>query len=279
MSKCFITKLPSSVDNDNLPVLGQLRIKWLKQDPLTDNDARYISLTTNDSITVKVSGAHFTDSSLTSNIGNTKTITADDGSVSLYISNDADAILNIDNKYSLKSLSFIKPHKDTLKRSVDFNIEDIRYCTNFMVIGCLNAQVSGDISALSNLTKVIDIRLSSTQVSGDISTLSNLTNINNLYLNNTQVSGDISALSNLTNINSINLNSTKVSGDISVLSNLTKAIYIDVSNTQLSGDITSIVNNINNMTQLKTLAIPRAVTITDEQKKILTDRGCTVIIG
>ena len=29
MNKCFITKLPSSVDNDTLPVLGQLKIKWL----------------------------------------------------------------------------------------------------------------------------------------------------------------------------------------------------------------------------------------------------------
>ena len=106
MSKCFITKLPSSVDNNTLPVLGQLKIKWLKQNTLTDNDARAIDLGTNDSITVKVSGAHFTDSTLASNIGNTKIITAADGVVSLYVSNDTDAILTIDNKYSLSNLSF-----------------------------------------------------------------------------------------------------------------------------------------------------------------------------
>ena len=109
MNKCFITKLPSSVDNDNLPVLGQLKINWLKQSDLTDNDVRAIGLSTNDSITVKVSGAHLTDSTLASNLGNTKTITAADGVVWLYVSNDADAILTIDNKYSLTNINFVIP--------------------------------------------------------------------------------------------------------------------------------------------------------------------------
>ena len=104
MNKCFITKLPSSIDNNNLPVLGQLRINWLKQSNLTDNDQRFISLRTNDIITVKVFGAHFTDSTLTSNLGNTKTITKNDNIVSMYVSNDADAVLTIDNKYSLTSI-------------------------------------------------------------------------------------------------------------------------------------------------------------------------------
>ena len=120
MNKCFITKLPSSVDNDNLPVLGQLRINWLKDSNLIDSNKRAITLATNDSITVKVSGAHFTDSTLTSNLGNTKTITANDFGVTLYVSNDSDAILTIDNKYSLTRL--ISGNGEST--SIDFDIDD-----------------------------------------------------------------------------------------------------------------------------------------------------------
>ena len=159
MNKCFITKLPSSVDNDNLPVLGQLRINWLKQSDLTDNDARAIDLSTNDSITVKVSGAHLTDNTLSSNLGITKTITVADGLVWLYVSNDADAVLTIDNKYSLTYLSFVRPNKGGLKRSVKFDINDIRYCTALNTLNLANTQVSGDISAVSQLTALTALNL------------------------------------------------------------------------------------------------------------------------
>ena len=240
MNKCFITKLPSSVDNDNLPVLGQLRINWSKQSNLTDNDARAIGLATNDSITIKVSGAHLTDNTLSSNLGNTKTITAADGVVWLYVSNDADAVLTIDNKYSLTWLNFIRPSKPGLKRSVEFDINDIRYCTALTVINLMNTQVSGDISALSQLTALTNIDLTNTQVSGDISALSKLTALTVINLTNTQVSGNISALSKLTALTVINLTNTQVSGDISALSKLTSLIYIFLSNTNVSGNISAI---------------------------------------
>lgn len=195
MNKCFITKLPSSVDNDNLPVLGQLRINWLKQDSLTDNDARAISLATKDSIVVKVSGAHFTDSTLTSNLGNTKTITAADGIVWLYVSNDADAVLTIDNKYSLATLNFVKPFKNTLARSVYFDIENIKYCTALTTLFLKSTQVSGDISAISQLTGLTSLGLSITQVSGKIDSLANLTKLENLIeLKYLSLTGDMSKI-------------------------------------------------------------------------------------
>ena len=245
MNKCFITKLPSSVDNDNLPVLGQLRINWLKQSKLTDNDARAIALRTNDSITVNVSGAHFTDSTLTSNLGNTKTITVADGVVWLYVSNDADAVLTIDNKYSLAALTFIRPGKDGLARSAYFDIENIKYCTNMATLGLTNTQVSGDISALSNLTNLTYIGLASTQVNGDISALSKLTMLYAVDLSNNQVSGDINALSNLVNLTNIIMVNTQVSGDINALSKLTALTNIGFNRTQVSGDISALSNLTN----------------------------------
>lgn len=264
MNKCFITKLPSSVDNDNLPVLGQLRINWLKQDNLTDNEARAIALRTNDSITVNVSGAHFTDSTLTSNLGNTKTITAADGLVWLYVSNDSNAVLTIDNKYALVALSFVRPGKDTLARSVYFDIEDIKYCTNLNSLGLTNTQVSGDISALSNLTNLTSIGLANTQVGGDISALSKLTMLTIMDLSYTQVSGDISALSNLTNLAIISLPRTQVSGDISALSILTNIKTLNLTNTQISGKIDSLAN----LTKLTNLGGLEGTSLIGDMSKI-----------
>ena len=286
MNKCFITKLPSSVDNDNLPVLGQLRINWSKQSNLTDNDARAIGLSTNDSITIKVSGAHLTDSTLASNLGNTKTITTADGLVWLYVSNDADAILTIDNKYSLTSLIFARPNKDALKRSVEFDINDIRYCTALTNLYLNNTNVSGDISAISQLTSLTNLYLNNTNVSGDISAISQLTSLTNLYLNNTNVSGDISAISQLTALTNFNFKNTNVSGDISALSQLTSLTSFNLMNTQVSGDISALsqltslttfnlgytnvsgkIDSLANLTKLAGLTI-KGLSLTGDMSKI-----------
>ena len=238
MNKCFITKLPSSVDNDNLPVLGQLKISWLKQNNLTNNDARAIGLATNDSIVVKVSGAHLTDNTLTSNLGNTKTITAANGFVWLYVSNDTDATLTIDNKYALTQIN--APKQADGENSIYFDIKDIKYCTNLTALILSHTQVSGDISAVSKLTNLTHLDLSSKQVSGDISAVSKLTNLTHLDLSSTQVSGDISAVSKLTNLTVLNLPSKQVSGDISAVSKLTNLTHLILSSTQVSGDISAV---------------------------------------
>ena len=286
MNKCFITKLPSSVDNDNLPVLGQLRINWSKQSNLTDNDARAIILATNDRITIKVSGAHLTDNTLASNLGNTKTITSADGLVRLYVSNDADAILTIDNKYSLTNISFVRPGKDGLKRSVEFDINDIRYCTALVALNLNYTDVSGDISALSQLTSLIAIFLANTNVSGDISAVSKLT-LSTLELNDTQVSGDISALSQLTSLTSLYLNDTQVSGDISAVSQLTSLTFLGLNYTDVSGDISAVsqltsltflglnytdvsgeIDSLASLTKLNSLPTIKGLSLTGDMSKI-----------
>ena len=196
MNKCFITKLPSSVDNDNLPVLGQFKISWLKQSDLTNNNARAIGLATNDSIVVNVSGAHLTDNTLTSNLGNTKTITATDGLVWLYVSNDTDATLTIDNKYALTQINVTKQAgEENLARSIYFDIEGIKYCTNLTTIELSSTQVSGDISAVSKLTNLTYLSLSFTQVSGDISNLAALSKLTDFTnFKNLALTGDMSKI-------------------------------------------------------------------------------------
>ena len=287
MNKCFITKLPSSVDNDNLPVLGQLRINWLKQNDLTNNGERAIVLKTNDNITVKVSGAHFTDSTLTSNLGNAKTITATNGDVLLYISNDADAVLTIDNKYSLTRFDVAYLLNSTNTRPIYLDINDLSYCTHLTNLSLAYTQASGDIRALSKLTKLEVLNLEVSQINGDISALSNMTNMNYLILGNTRITGDISALSNMSVIHQIKLLNSQVSGDISALSKLTTCASIGLANTQVSGDISALSNLVNltglmldntqlsghidslaNLTRLSNLASLKGLSLTGDMSKI-----------
>lgn len=249
MNKCFITKLPSSVDNDNLPVLGQLRINWLKQNNLTDNDARAIGLSTNDSITVKVSGAHLTDNTLASNLGNTKTITAADGLVWLWVSNEADAILTIDNKYSLTVLNFCIPGKEFVARTAYFDIDDIRYCTNLTTLSAIKTKISGDIDAISNITALTFVLLIATQVSGDISAVSKLTNLNTIGLSNTQISGAIDNLAGLTKISeNLQLQSLALVGDMSKIP--AKVAFVSQINRKIDTNFTWTANGRQNATLL-----------------------------
>ena len=250
MSKCFITKLSSSVDNNTLPVLGQLKIKWLKQNILTDNDARAIDLQTNSSITVKVSGAHFTDSTLASNIGNTKIITATDGVVSLYVSNDTDAILTIDNKYSLLYLGFAHNGKSMVPKSVYFDIEDIRGCTNIQWLYLSSTQVSGNISAVSNLTNLLNLVANNLQISGDISAVSNLTKLVSLAISYTQITGNTSAVSNLVNLTHLTIGYTQITGAVDYLVGLTKLVELNIKNTSLTGNMSMIPINVVFISQL-----------------------------
>lgn len=90
------------------------------------------------------------------------------------------------------------------------------------------------------------------------------------------ISGDISNLSKLTQATMLVFPLTNVSGDISSLANLINLTNLSLSGTNVSGDISNIVTNL---TKLTYLGIPSTVTITDAQKKTLTDRGCTVRIS
>jgi len=112
--------------------------------------------------------------------------------------------------------------------------------TSLIYLSLSNTSVSGDISAVQNLTSLTGLNLSSTSVSGDISAVQNLTSLIYLSLYNTSVSGDISAVQNLTSLTDLRLYNTSVSGDISAVQNLTSLIYLSLSSTSVSGDISAV---------------------------------------
>jgi hypothetical protein len=85
-----------------------------------------------------------------------------------------------------------------------------------------------DISALSNLTQLKELRLHENDNLEDISALNNLTNLETLSLWWTGVS-DISALSSLTNLKILELASSKTISDLSPLYNLTNLETLEIN--------------------------------------------------
>ena len=93
MGKCLVTKLMGNVDNDNLPVLGELVIDVQKRTVSSPNEiSSALKLSTNDIVDVYVdNGGYFADTFAGLDIPEsrltTKTIGSNDGLVEFFVKN------------------------------------------------------------------------------------------------------------------------------------------------------------------------------------------------
>lgn len=122
------------------------------------------------------------------------------------------------------------------------SIEDIVLLENLKKIritGSKNEKlmINGDLSYLSNLTKLEYISFSATNIGGNLNSLSKLMNLEFLYLADTNVTGDIVNLSNHNKLKALELSYTEVIGDINSLSELTKLKSLYLHHSLVKGDI------------------------------------------
>ena len=225
---CLITKLKGTVNDGSLPKLGSMLFKlrttttyWVKIEAI-GKDVSFSSADGSNIFSMSSGGEEKTN---VINVGESNTV--------FYVDTSKGVTISIDNKYNLEKLD-VYPFEGN-KVTVDLNFEDLKYCKKLSWLALSYMRLSGDISALQNLTALTYINLDGTQVTGDISALQNLTALTSINLDGTQVTGDISALQNLTALTSIQLNDTQVTGDISVLDKLTKLTTFDCYN---GGDFT-----------------------------------------
>lgn len=235
MSKVFITKYPTSVNNDKLPVYGKIRIGINVSSP-TDIGTFQINEP------IDAIGGNFLQKDLSTVIGSH----VDKSNDELYVDSNVSGILI--NKYELNG----KIYLSSFNNIYDVDISEFRY-SKLSVFQILGKGVTGDISSLSSMPKIFSLNIIQSSITGDISSLSSLSQLTSLSLSdNKGITGDISSLSSMSQLTTLKLAGTSVTGDIS-----------------------SIVNNL---TALKNLEISPKITITDEQKTTLTNRGCTLTI-
>lgn len=252
MSKTFITKFPSSVDNDNLPIYGRIVIICVAGKDTTD-EKRGIQLQVTKPTTLKkISGANFLCYDIYAPRGSNEFV--DNAELKAgtqyqidFAASDVDTYLAIDGKYNIE---LIRNGYDWHSKNIRLNLDDLKYCGNLRSISipCTGNILNGNLNNVNEGITSLAIKYDK----------------------------DLDDVSHLTALTSLDLRYSNLSKrDVSVLSTLVNLTKLDISGTNISGDMTSLVNNL---TKLKTLRIPKAVTITDEQKKTLTDRGCTVSI-
>ena len=188
MTKCLITKLDGIVNNNSILKMGEMRIKVNKiTSPTSSSQKIKIGLTNNANISI-IGNGFFTDETLTNNLGTQKTVSSREN---LYLSN-GDYEISISDKYSLEYLETFTSNET----NKTVNIEDVKFSKSCTSIRLQNStSVSGDISALSNLTALTSLNLGSTSVSGDISALSNLTALkDSVLLQKLTLSGDLAKI-------------------------------------------------------------------------------------
>lgn len=118
------------------------------------------------------------------------------------------------------------------------NLDFLRDATNLthLAPGSDAQSVSGDIGALSGLTKLTHLQLGNTNVTGDLSALNQLKNLQELELQDTNVMGDLSALTGLSQLKTLSLYSDKITGSLSALSGLKDLEIISLKG-RISGDL------------------------------------------
>ena len=237
---CLITKLKGTVNDGSLPKLGSMLFKLkttttnLVKIEAIGKDVSFSSADGSNVFSTNLSGENKTN---VVNVGESNTI--------FYVDASKGITISIDNKYNLEKLDVYRS-VDHNELTVDLNFEDLKYCKKLNWLALISMNLTGDISALQNLTALTNIGLYNTQVTGDISALQNLTALTNIGLYSTQVTGDISALQNLTALTTIYLYSTNVTGSLDSLANLPSGLVFDMGNETLTGDYFKFLNEHTN---------------------------------
>ena len=204
---CLVTKLKGTVNDGSLPKLGSMLFK--------------LRTTTTNLVKIEAIGKDVSFSSAdgsnvfsTSSGGEEKTnvIKVGESNTVFYVDASKGVTISIDNKYNLEKLDVYRS-ADHNELTVDLNFEDLKYCKKLNWLALISMNLTGDISALQNLTALTSISFDSTQVSGDISALSGLTALTDIRLYNTNVTGSLDSLSNLPSGLTFDMGNKTLSGD------------------------------------------------------------------
>ena len=119
----------------------------------------------------------------------TNVINVGESNTVFYVDASKGVTISIDNKYNLEKLDVYRS-TDTNELTVDLNFEDLKYCKKLSRLALTYMTLTGDISALQNLTALTTIGLDSTQVTGSLDILANLPSGLTFDMGNNTLSGD-----------------------------------------------------------------------------------------
>lgn len=222
MNKAFITKLPITIENSNIPYFGECVIHAkAKSTHFYMNTEKDVKVWFDKSTNYRI--ASTTETTGTSCIvpaGKKLTVTIPTDGLDIHVAKKYDITgLSIDGTFSVKA-------------------DDVKYMKDLRQLGQLttgNVELIGDLSALSGLTQItaLVIRNDNT-LTGDLSALSGLTKLTNIYIRNdsNSIKGDLSAFTDLNNLQECRLYSSPIIGDLATISK--SCYFFDTNASSLS---------------------------------------------
>ena len=182
-----------------------------------------------------VGNGYFTDAGLSTNKGKTMTaFAALNPFAEVYFSN-GDYDISIKNKYAINYMDAPSP--------VSLNIDELSYSKDLTQLTLVSKKVTGDISAVKDLTALTQISLQNSQVTGDISVVKDLTALTQILVQGSKISGDIAALGKLNKLLYCYIDNLK--GDVSVLAKTSELIRFSTNHSSLFGDLSLAAKNLN----------------------------------
>lgn len=201
MNKCLVTKLNGVVGNNNLPKIGEFRIK-LHAVNEENEFTQVLDMRCNSPVTFKSLNGEllFSNSSEypSSEFLSEVTFGGSDNITRVYLKN-TDATIQVFNKYSITLISNGGSNEESGFHGLEVNIDDFKYSRGITKLSFpkSNKKVSGNLGTLKQMTELIELDFSGSSISGDISELQDCKKIKRLNFKDCQnIYGDFSVLGN-----------------------------------------------------------------------------------
>jgi hypothetical protein len=171
--------------------------------------------------------------------------------------------IRLNNKELLKDVSQLKDlaclqYLDVTDAKVTGDISALQNLTNLEVLSLYSTpDILGDICALSKATKMRNFKFAfNPKITGDIACLKDMAKLETFAMTHTQISGDISVFSNMPNLKALYISGTNIHGDICALKNLTNLQELGIADEYPGNpDITGDLGCLDNLKKLKRVAI------------------------
>ena len=259
MNKCLVTKLSGTVNNSSIRKLGEvvLHISAIDSPNAT---SQKLKLGVSKDVELEIVGnGYFTDSGLSTNKGKTMTaLAAINPFAEVYFSN-GDYDISIKNKYAINYMDAPSP--------VSLNIDELSYSKDLTQLTLASKKVTGDISAVKDLTALTQILVQGSKISGDIAALGKLNKLLYCYVDN--LKGDVSVLAKTSELIRFSTNYSSLFGDLSLA-----AKNLNFFGCILSDD-SKFTWNTTRSSESKILALQGAVAMDNIDAMLINQANCT----
>lgn len=210
----FVLQLDTVVDNKNLPIVGELELKYYSEpgDNVSDFGTGYqcvnVTFAKNIQVTVRTVDNYFY-SKESPNLGSEIQGYANNLFNRNCFINNKDCSVFISNKYDLKDINF----GGFSAKRWSANLNDIKYCTQLATINTPEASWYGDLSVFESLRNITHLDLRGPLLTGDIKSLSGK-NLKVLLLTSASITGDLSYLNDCVSIRTLWLSNTQITGTL-----------------------------------------------------------------